>query len=229
MTIRIVTDGASTGNPGPGGWAALIIRDGAVEELGGHEPNTTNNRMEMRAVIEALRRVPADAPVQVFTDSRYVMDGATKWVRGWQRRGWTTASGDPVKNRDLWETLVELAGKRVQWQHVRGHAGHPENERANTIAQAHAAGKDPGPALPLATAGSGDTADADLLERIAALRPGKKTYLSLIGDQLMRHATWDECQGRVHGVPNARYKKANSAADELATVRAWGLDADVLF
>lgn len=148
MEIRIVTDGACRGNPGPGGWAALIIRDGRVEEIGGYEAHTTNNRMELRAAIEGLRRVVPGLPVQVITDSTYLLNGITKWIRGWQLRDWQTKLGTPVENRDLWEELAELSGKHVQWKHVYGHRGDPENERANAIAQAYAAGRQPPEAAP---------------------------------------------------------------------------------
>ncbi len=230
MTIRIVTDGASSGNPGPGGWAALIIyEDGTLEELGGHEPKTTNNRMELRGAIEGLRRVPAGAPVQVVTDSTYLINGITRWIAGWRRRGWKKADGEPVSNRDLWEELDALHGPHVKWEHVRGHAGHPENERANTIAQAYAARRPP-PAATALSVGAGEPTSADLVKRIAAARPTPQTYLSLLGREgLMRHGTWPECQARVHGVPGARYKKCRSADEEIATVRAWGLaPADLL-
>ncbi|HHX42149.1 MAG TPA: ribonuclease HI, partial [Armatimonadetes bacterium] len=141
--IRIITDGACSGNPGPGGWAAIIIRDGEVEELGGYEPQTTNNRMEMRAAIEGLRRVPADAPVHIVSDSTYLIKGMTQWLRAWKARGWVTAAGTPVLNQDLWEELDRLVGTRVTWELVKGHSGHPENERADTIAQAFSQGKTP--------------------------------------------------------------------------------------
>ena len=134
--IVAYTDGACSGNPGPGGWAAVIARDGTREEISGGAEHTTNNRMELTAVIEALRRVPADAPVTVVTDSQYVMRGMTSWVAGWRKRGWRTATGGPVLNRDLWETLAELVGKRVSWEWVRGHSGHPENERVDQLARA---------------------------------------------------------------------------------------------
>ena len=148
--IRIITYGACRRNPGPGGWAALIIREGEgeqallVEEIGGHEPHTTNNRMELRAAIEGLRRLPPDTQVQIVADSQYLVRGMTEWLPRWKRRGWRTASGNPVENRDLWAELNRLAGDRVVWEHVRGHAGHPENERANALAQAYALRKEPG-------------------------------------------------------------------------------------
>jgi ribonuclease HI len=229
--IRIVTDGACKGNPGPGGWAALIIRDDGVEELGGHEPHTTNNRMELRAAIEGLQNVPPNVAVQVVTDSTYLLNGITKWLRGWLRRGWKTVNGKPVENSDLWQRLAALVSERneqVQWQHVYGHTGDPANERANALAQAYAAGRQPGKASPTLAAQVDSVVSQELVEQVTAQRPTARTYLSLLGDDLQRHLTWDDCRARVHGVPGARYKKCSSAAEEIATVRGWGLPADAL-
>src|SRR5206468_755436 len=118
------TDGACRKNPGPGGFAAVIVAaDGSREELGGHDPRTTNNRMELAAAIAALRRVPPPEPVTVRSDSEYVVKGMTSWLAGWKKRGWRTRAGDDVLNRDLWETLDSLAAGRACFEHVRGHAG----------------------------------------------------------------------------------------------------------
>ena len=134
--IDIFTDGACSGNPGPGGWGA-ILRSGPHErELSGGEPATTNNRMELMAVIEGLRAIKAPSPVTIHTDSRYVMDGAEKWLKGWKTKGWKTADKKPVKNEDLWRALDdELARHQTRWVWVRGHNGHPENERADQLAR----------------------------------------------------------------------------------------------
>ena len=135
--IEIFTDGACTGNPGPGGWAA-ILRSGAHEkELFGGERATTNNRMELMAAIKAFEALKKPSEVVIHTDSRYVLDGITKWLHGWKKNGWKTADKKPVKNIDLWQRL-ELAMKshKVEWFWVRGHAGHPENERADALARA---------------------------------------------------------------------------------------------
>ena len=134
--IEIFTDGACSGNPGPGGWGA-ILRSGETErELFGGEPQTTNNRMEMTAVIEALRALKKPVAAKVHTDSQYVQKGISEWIHGWKRRGWKTAGKDPVKNEDLWRELDRLAAQHeIEWIWVRGHAGHPENERADALAR----------------------------------------------------------------------------------------------
>ena len=137
--VEIATDGACKGNPGPGGWGALLRANGVEKELSGSEPATTNNRMEMMAAIRALEALKKPAHVTLSTDSRYVMDGLTKWIKGWQRNGWRTAAREPVKNADLWQALLAAsAPHRIDWVWVKGHAGHPDNERADRLASAAA-------------------------------------------------------------------------------------------
>jgi ribonuclease HI len=134
--IRVYTDGACEGNPGPGGYAAIIDKDGKRIEVKGGERQTTNNRMELLAVIAALRTLTEPSTVRVVTDSQYVAKGMTSWIHSWRRKGWKTSSGAPVKNRDLWEELDALAGKhRLRFEWIRGHNGHPENERADALAR----------------------------------------------------------------------------------------------
>ena len=134
--IEIFTDGACSGNPGPGGWGA-ILRSGAHEkEIWGGEPHTTNNRMELLAVIRALELLKRPVVARVHTDSQYVQKGISEWINGWKARGWKTAAKKPVKNEDLWRALDEAASRhQVQWVWVRGHAGHVENERADELAR----------------------------------------------------------------------------------------------
>jgi ribonuclease HI len=133
--VHLATDGACKGNPGPGGWG-VVLRTGEHEkELSGGEAATTNNRMELTAAIRGLEALKRPCRVVLSTDSRYVMDGLTKWLAGWQRNGWKTAARQPVKNADLWQELVKAAAPhRIRWQWVKGHAGHPENERADRLA-----------------------------------------------------------------------------------------------
>jgi ribonuclease HI len=131
----IHTDGACLGNPGPGGWAAIITNDGPPREISGYEPQTTNNRMELRAAVEALRGIPDGTDVDLHTDSQYLRNGMSEWLGRWKRNGWRTADKKPVKNIDLWQELDALAHRHVvRWHWVRGHSGHPENERCDVLA-----------------------------------------------------------------------------------------------
>ncbi len=133
------TDGACLGNPGPGGWAALLRARGKERELAGHESVTTNNRMELMAAISALEALTKPTAIKIHTDSKYVLQGATEWLPGWKRRGWRTGDNKPVQNRDLWERLEAAQGRHeVTWEWVRGHAGHAENERVDRLANAEA-------------------------------------------------------------------------------------------
>lgn len=134
--IEIFTDGACSGNPGPGGWGVLMRWRDHEKELFGGEPETTNNRMELMAAIQGIESVTRPSRLRVVTDSVYVKDGITKWIHGWKRNGWKTAAKKPVKNEDLWRRLdAALAGHEVDWQWVKGHAGHLENERADELAR----------------------------------------------------------------------------------------------
>lgn len=134
-TVEAFTDGACSGNPGPGGWGALLRYNGNERELCGGEEETTNNRMELRAAIEALSALKQPCHVRLTTDSTYVKDGITKWLENWKRNGWKTAAKKPVKNQDLWIRLDEQSSRhRIEWCWVKGHSGHPENERADTLA-----------------------------------------------------------------------------------------------
>lgn len=134
--VEIFTDGACSGNPGPGGWGAILRYNGQEKEMFGFAADTTNNRMELMAVIEALRVLKRPVVAAVHTDSQYVQKGITEWIHGWKRRGWKTAGKQPVKNEDLWRELDALsAAHRVTWHWVKGHAGHAENERADELAR----------------------------------------------------------------------------------------------
>ena len=133
--VVIYTDGACKGNPGPGGWGALLVYKGVEKELWGGDPNTTNNRMELMAAIAGLIALTRPCSVKLVTDSQYVMKGIQEWLPNWKKRGWKTASKEPVKNADLWQKLDEEVNRhRVSWQWVRGHTGHPGNERADQLA-----------------------------------------------------------------------------------------------
>ncbi len=238
--IAIFTDGACSGNPGPGGWGTIVVTpDGRVRELGARAEATTNNRMEMTAVLQGLRAV-ADLPEPVFlhTDSTYVIGGITSWIKGWKRRGWTTAAGEPVKNEDLWRELdaaVAARGKGgVEWRWVRGHDGHDANERCDAIAVAFSR-RQPvelyaGPLLSYPHGSLAPSESAPLPEKPkarkssggAASAAGPATYLSLLDGRLEKHATWKDCEARVKGRP-AKFKKVRSSEEERAVLKDWGL------
>ncbi len=134
--VEIFTDGACSGNPGPGGWGAILRHGKNEKELSGGAAKTTNNQMELTAAIKSLEALNRPCTVNLHTDSKYVMDGITKWMKGWIRNGWKTASKKPVKNADLWKQLSAVTGQHdVKWHWVKGHAGHPENERADELAR----------------------------------------------------------------------------------------------
>lgn len=134
--VEIFTDGACSGNPGPGGWGAILRWGGTEKELSGGEAETTNNRMELMAAIAALEALKRRVRVDLYTDSTYVRDGITGWIHGWKKNGWKTAAKKPVKNADLWQRLDAAVAKHdVDWHWVKGHAGHPENERADQLAR----------------------------------------------------------------------------------------------
>lgn len=133
--VDIFTDGSCKGNPGPGGWGALLRLGSRERELSGNQPDTTNNRMEMTAVIRAFGALKEPCSVTLHTDSRYVIDGITKWIFGWQKRGWINASKKPVLNVDLWREMIEATRPhKIEWVWIKGHSGHPENERVDTLA-----------------------------------------------------------------------------------------------
>ncbi len=234
----VFTDGAAKGNPGPGGWGAIVVTpEGHVTELGGGSPHTTNNKMELSGAVAALEEI-ADrpGPVAIYTDSTYVIQGITQWVWGWRKRGWKTAQGGDVLNRDLWQRLADLVGARdpksVDWRWVRGHVGTPGNERVDAIAVAFAQ-QEPAHLYRGARGGYGvdvmTVPDETTLPRRSAAsnssgRAKAHSYLSVVDGTPMRHATWAECEARVKGRSGARFKKAASAADETAILREWGLE-----
>lgn len=232
--IIIFTDGAAKGNPGPGGWGT-VVRDGdRVTELGGASSATTNNRMEMEAAIRGLGIVQsAAAPVTIYTDSTYLIQGITQWIHGWRRKGWKTAQGGDVLNRDLWEkldSLVRGTGTRVAWTYVPGHAGVPGNERVDTIASELALGnhvdlyRGPAAQYPVDLSAASPSGGATTRGKRSSKANGGKahSYLSLVDGVAERHRTWAECEKRVRGVSGARFKKAMSAADEAAILAGWG-------
>jgi ribonuclease HI len=220
MKAIIFTDGSSRGNPGPGGWGAVVVEGEKVTELGGKETKTTNNRMELTAVVEALASTKADE-VSVHTDSSYLINGITEWIEGWKKNNWKTKTKEDVLNRDLWEMLDEsISGREVLFRKVSGHAGVPANERCDVIATSYA---DNNPVLLF----KGDLLDYTVdVEQIEISVGGKEkkskskssgpaySYVSSIDSVVAVHKTWDECKARVNGVSGALFKKSVSAEDE---------------
>lgn len=229
--ITIYTDGASKGNPGRGGWGALVANSEVVCELGGNESHTTNNRMELMAAIEALRYA-ATLPVQpiaLHTDSSYVIHGITKWVQGWQSRGWITKEKKEVLNQDLWQALVaakEACKSRVDWRYVGGHIGVVGNERVDAIASDFAVGEKVvlycGPRAGYAIDITVTLHNEEKKEKKAATKNRSNakaySYVSRVDGTTQVHKTWGECEARVRG-KHARFKKATSAAEEAAIVK----------
>lgn len=235
--IVVFTDGAAKRNPGPGGWGAVVVTPGGrVTELGGGAALTTNNKMELTGAIQALTRLQTTSgPVAVYTDSTYVIQGIEQWVHNWRRRGWKTATGGEVMNRELWEALSRLTAARaprsIAWHYVRGHTGIPGNERVDEIADAFAVqsrvalydGPLAGYGIPVLDLP--DDASVPARRNSSSGRGKAKapaySYLSVVDGTPMRHATWAECEQRVKGRSGARFKKATNEADQAAILRAW--------
>ena len=220
MVTTIFTDGSARGNPGPGGWGAIILNPDTAMELGGREDHTTNNRMELQAAISALESFPGEREITIYTDSAYVLNGITRWVKGWERNNWKTSTKDDVINRDLWEKLVEAAGhKIIDWKLIKGHAGNPGNERCDVIATSFA---DKNPVLLYNGSRSRYGIDISISAIPKALKPKSKSaaysYVSMVDGKIETHKTWDECKARVHGV-NAKFKKSVSPKDEEDIIR----------
>jgi ribonuclease HI len=218
--LVIYTDGACQGNPGPGGWAAVLDRRGRFEEIGGWERHTTNNRMEMLAAIEGLRRARPGEAVRVVTDSRYLHDGISRWIHAWKRRGWKKADGGEVLNRDLWEQLDDScrrAGTPVAWEHVRGHSGHALNERCDAIATAFSRGERP----------ELRSGDGSWIQGLGpdSLAEGLRypLYLSLVEGELRVHLDWEDCEHWVKGAKGARYKKVKARHELAGILVAWAV------
>lgn len=231
--VRVYTDGACKGNPGPGGWGTRVrYPDGRVKEYGGGESRTTNNRMELRAVIEALVRTADEPDVFIVMDSEYVRQGITSWLKGWKARGWMTTTKKPVSNQDLWQELDRNLRKGVTFGYTAGHAGDRDNERVDRIASSFAEGMPP--AL---EDGIDHTPFSPLAEKPASRKKnngsrsrggGKPVYLSYVNQVLKKHATWGECELEVKGRSGARYKKCRSIEEQEETLKKWGIDPNLV-
>jgi ribonuclease HI len=238
--IVVFTDGAAKRNPGPGGWGVVIVTpDGHVTELGGGAPLTTNNKMELTGAIRALARL-AGTPgrLAIHTDSTYVIQGIEQWVHNWRRRGWKTATGGDVLNRELWEELSDLTAARpprsISWHYVRGHIGIPGNERVDAIADGFAVHGQvalydgPLAGYGIAVLDIPDDTKVPARSKTSAGAAKAKgpafSYLSVVDGKPMRHSTWADCEQRVKGRSGARFKKALNEADQAAILRSWRFD-----
>lgn len=232
QTIQIFTDGAAKGNPGPGGYGVVISRTDTVTELGGYTERTTNNEMELTAVVEALKAVQGTkATVAIYTDSKYVVEGATGWIFGWMKNGWKTKAGSDVLNKELWQELQPLLQQvQVDWHKVPGHVGIIGNERADTIASDFAAkgtcslysGPKSGYGFDISDT-SYDQAKAK--ERSEARKRSAQkaySYVSLVDGQVQTHQTWAECEARVKGKRGTRFKKSLDASNEAEIIKDFG-------
>jgi ribonuclease HI len=246
QSIVIFTDGACSGNPGPGGWGSIIaFADGTVKEIGGNNRDTTNNRMELAATIHALQLLvpPLSRNVIIYTDSIYVIRGITQWIFGWKARGWKSAEGKDVANREHWEELLRQVTRikpaTISWKYVRGHSGFAGNERCDAIAVAQSKGKheplysgpldgyfvdltdlpDEEPLPEAKKAGSSSKSSA----AAAGCASGKISYLSYQNGVVQRHLTWAACEKQVKGQSNTKFKKAKSPAEEMEILVSWGL------
>lgn len=225
--VTIYGDGSAIGNPGPGGWGAVIQEGEQVTECGGFAEHTTNNRMELTATIEALKQLKGKVTVVIKTDSKYVINGITKWVFGWEKNGWQTSQKADVLNKDLWQELALVSRKHiVEWEHVRGHEGVALNERVDMIANGYARKE----VVKLFTGKESEY--TEFLKTMPKARvvsksssKSKKTgpaysYVSVIDGKVLTHTTWAECEKRVKGKP-AKFKKVFSKGEEATLIAGW--------
>ncbi len=249
MNITIFTDGSSRGNPGPGGWGSLIINGSSVVELGGGGKDTTNNRMELTAVIEGLRKIQnsrfkiqEEAQVQIYTDSSYLINGITKWIKGWKRNGWKridwkTKVEHELLNKDLWidldEALNKVGTEDVSWKYVGGHVGIAGNERCDEIATGFADGTK----VKLYKGSLSNYSNPKILdishdqEKVKSKKSNSSkhktkaySYVSSVSGEIKIHKTWAECEKRVKGSNGAKYKKSLDALDEAEIIEKWRSD-----
>jgi len=226
--ITIFSDGASKGNPGPGGWGAVIVSNEKVKELGGFEKDTTNNRMELSAVLKALTEIKKEKKeIFIYTDSRYVINGMTSWIHGWQKNNWQTKTKTEVLNKDLWVKLLSVSqNKKIKWNYVGGHIGVAGNERCDEIASALASGEK-------VKLYDGPLSDYKINILDLGHSTEKKTkksssgqkaysYVSLINSVVCQDKTWPECEKRVKGVKGVKYQKALSPEHEKEIIASWG-------
>jgi ribonuclease HI len=233
--VIIFTDGASRGNPGPGGYGAILVYPKLEEviELGGAKTRTTNNEMELSAVIAALSYlIQSVSPTHIFTDSKYVIQGAESWMYGWEKNGWLTQSKEPVKNKELWQTMLSLVREREQqtkiyWHHLPGHSGVIGNERADVIATEYADGKNSElfrgslTKYPVKDILNVSVDPVLLAAKKSKTSTGKAyEYLSVVGGVLSHHAEWGACKARTSGKKSA-FRKSTSPAESVEIINGW--------
>jgi len=242
--IIIFGDGACRGNPGPGGWGFILMTSNLYIEKGGRSDLTTNNEMEIMALLEALKMAQAFAgesrQMKIYFDSQYVLKGASTWIWSWMNSGWKTKSGDEVKNKELWieisKLLIGLKKQvKIDWFYVEGHSGNPGNNRVDQIAASFADGaevyledcqrKPHHQAIWDAQKDGQDIREISSSFLKANKSEKKKTYyLSVVGGKVYRDETWESCEARVKGVTGAKYKKVKSQSEEESTLKSWGFD-----
>ncbi len=231
----IFGDGASSGNPGPGGWGTIVaFSDGQVRELAGSEPATTNNRMEMRAILEGLKIAAGRGEdIEIFTDSSYLILGITAWIFGWRRNGWKTSDGKDVTNRDLWEALLASSAAtngKVRWKYVPGHQGFAGNERCDELAVKCSKRVKPTLFQGLIHDYSVELGHLPASFEVPRSNGNGKAkpkmavfYLSYLSGKLERHSTWAECEARVKGQAGARFKKVENETQAREVLKGWGI------
>lgn len=230
--ITIFTDGAAKGNPGRGGYGVVISYGDTILELGAYKEHTTNNEMELKAVVEALKEVVnKEVPVAIYTDSKYVVEGAKGWVFGWARNDWQTKAKTGVLNKELWQELLPLLNKvEIDWHKVPGHVGIIGNERADTIASDFA---EKGSVVLYQGSKKEYGFDIDdtsydetkAKERSSARKRSAQkahSYISMVDNVIQTHKTWSECEGRVSGKKGAKFKKSLDANDEKTIIKDFG-------
>ncbi len=228
--VKIFTDGASRGNPGPGGWGAIIVTEGEAYELGGGEGETTNNRMELTAAIKALefvsKKLKTKGSVTVYTDSSYVLRGGTVWVYAWQKNKWKTKQKQDVLNKDLWTDFLKVSkNQKLEWKLLPGHSGIPANERCDVIATSFADGNK----ISLYKGQLSNYGVDTLSISQTKTKPKKSStskakpysYVSMVKGIIKIHSNWADCEKRVKGISGAKFKKSFSPEDEKELIRQW--------
>jgi ribonuclease HI len=227
MNTIIFTDGSSRGNPGKGGWGAIIAEGENLTEIGGREEETTNNRMEMKAVIEAFKKVSGEGKITVHIDSSYVVKGIREWIHGWEQNGWMTKAKEPVLNSDLWKELkAETVGRSIFWNIIPGHAGISGNERCDVIATSHADSKPTSLYI-----GNVEGYQVNLeIPKVLPQKTSKKksksgvpaySYVSKVDGKIETHKWWKDCEQRVKGAKGAKFQKVYSKTEEDDLIASW--------